>query len=76
MVGRLPQVTAREVVRALRRDGWYLDEHGSRHDVYRHPTKPGIVPAPRHPSIVVKQRTLAAILAQAGISREQFRRRL
>ena len=31
------------VKRRLERDGWYLDRHGSSHDIYRHPSIPGIV---------------------------------
>ncbi|MGH2585588.1 MAG: type II toxin-antitoxin system HicA family toxin [Dehalococcoidia bacterium] len=72
--GRLPRITGADLVRALRRDGWYLDDHGGRHDLYRHPTKPGVVP--RHPSQEVKLGTLAGILRQAGLTRDEFRRLL
>jgi len=41
-------MTPKEFVRAARKLGWYLDEHGRRHDQYRHPTKPGILSVGRH----------------------------
>lgn len=36
MVGRLPMVWSRELIRALAKEGWYVD-HTSRHTVIRHP---------------------------------------
>jgi predicted RNA binding protein YcfA (HicA-like mRNA interferase family) len=41
-----------------------------------HPNKPGLVTVPRHPSEILKPKTLAAILEQAGLSVDDLRRLL
>ena len=72
MAGQLPSVTVRQVLRALARDGWYV-ERTTNHVILRHPTKPGGVSVPNLPSATVKEGTLRGILTQAGLSAEQFR---
>ena len=42
-------MTAREVVAALRADGWLLVRMKGSHAQYRHPTKSGLVTVPMHP---------------------------
>lgn len=37
-----------KVKQRLENDGWYLARNGANHDIYRHPTIPGIVTLPRH----------------------------
>jgi predicted RNA binding protein YcfA (HicA-like mRNA interferase family) len=37
-----------KIIRRLEQDGWSLARHGSEHDVYRHPVKPGTIVVPRH----------------------------
>ena len=37
----------------LEREGWYLDRHGSSHDIYRHPRIKGIITLPRHPVLSI-----------------------
>ena len=37
----------------LEREGWYLDRHGSSHDIYRHPRVQGIITLPRHPVLSI-----------------------
>ncbi|MEQ3501096.1 type II toxin-antitoxin system HicA family toxin [Tenacibaculum sp. SSH1-16] len=56
-----------EVLRLLSADGWYLHRHGSRHDLYRHKTKEGQIPIPRHGSKEVAPGTLNSILKKAGL---------
>ena len=41
-------MTPKEFAREAQKLGWVLWEHGSRHDKYRHPTKPGILTVERH----------------------------
>ncbi len=72
MVGRLPSVTAREIIRVLRKDGWHEVSSSGDHLQFRHPEKPGRVTVPIHSRGDVDRRTLASILAQAGILRERF----
>ena len=56
-----------ELIRALKADGWYLDHNGANHDQYRHPTKPGQIPIPRHAAKELKTKTAYSILKQAGL---------
>lgn len=61
-------MTAREVIKLLEADGWYLDYIGkSSHHYFRHPSKPGKVPVPVHAGKDLKKGTLNSILKQAGL---------
>jgi antitoxin HicB len=54
MTEPLPRVTAAEVMQALARNGWYVARQ-SRHVILKHPTKPGMVPVPRHRTQTLKE---------------------
>jgi len=56
-----------EIVRLLKKNGWYLDEHGSDHDLYRHPIKSKRIPVPRHQSKELNPKTAISILKDAGL---------
>jgi predicted RNA binding protein YcfA (HicA-like mRNA interferase family) len=57
---------SREVIRELRRDGWYeVDQVGS-HKQFKHPTKKGRVTVP-HPKRDLPIGTLKSIERQAGL---------
>lgn len=57
----------RDVVKRLTDDSWFLHGHGSKHDKYRHPTKPGQIQMPRHPSKELAKGTEHSILKAAGL---------
>lgn len=59
--------TVNEVLKLLKKDGWVLYRNGSRHDLYRHPTKPNQIPIPRHGSQELPKGTLNNILKDAGL---------
>ena len=59
-------MTAREVVAALRADGWLLVRMKGSHAQYRHPTKSGLVTVPMHPGDLPIG-TLKSIEKAAGI---------
>lgn len=59
-------MTGREVVAALRADGWVLARSKGSHAQYRHPTKPGLVTVPMHAGDLPIG-TLKSIEKQAGI---------
>ncbi len=59
-------MTAREVVAALRADGWLLVRTKGSHAQYRHPAKPGLVTVPMHPGDLPVG-TRRSIEKQAGI---------
>lgn len=61
----LPKVN--EILKLLRKDGWYVHRHGSKHDLYRHPTKPGQITMPRHGGKELARGTIASILKIARL---------
>lgn len=56
-----------ELVRELINDGWYLYKNGGNHDLYRHESKPGQIPVPRHGSKEVAKGTEHSIRKAAGL---------
>jgi predicted RNA binding protein YcfA (HicA-like mRNA interferase family) len=74
MPGRLPRLTADELLRVLRRDGWFVSRQAGSHVVLRHPTKAGRVVVPVHSGTIVKLGTLAGILDDAGLTAEDVAR--
>jgi predicted RNA binding protein YcfA (HicA-like mRNA interferase family) len=69
---KLPRVTAREMIRALRRAGWQVTSQAGSHAHLTHPTKPAKVTVPMHGGDL-KNGTLRSILRQAGITPEELR---
>ena len=56
-----------KILKMLKKDGWYLHKHGGNHDLYRHSTKSGQIPVPRHGSKEVAPGTMNSILKAAGL---------
>jgi len=56
-----------EILKRLKKDGWYLHCHGSRHDIYKHPIKKGRVVIPRRPGKELATGTLKSILKAAEL---------
>lgn len=75
MSPKLPRVTARELLRALQRDGWQMDRQAGSHIRLWHPAKQGLVTIAFHSS-TLKPKTLATILRQAGLTVDDLRRLL
>ena len=70
-MGKLSQVTAREVVGVLHRLGYVDDRQTGAHLVLRHPaTRRRVVVAMHRGDI--KPKTLRSMLADAGLTPEQF----
>jgi predicted RNA binding protein YcfA (HicA-like mRNA interferase family) len=69
----LPRVTGREVVRALERLGWVLVAQKGSHAQFKHPTRGGRVTVPIHPGETIGPGLLRSILAQAGLTGDEFR---
>jgi predicted RNA binding protein YcfA (HicA-like mRNA interferase family) len=76
MTGRMPNLTAREVDRALQRGGFKLVHQRGSHRYYASPTTGKIVTAvPMHPGDL-KRPLLKKIIRDAGLTEEQFRKLL
>lgn len=60
----------REVVRTLEDDGWRQVTQRGSHRQFRHPTKPGRVTVAGNLGQDMAGGTLASILRQAGLSKE------
>lgn len=56
----------RDVIKRLKKDGWYLDRIRSSHRQYKHPTKAGLVTVPGKPKDDLAPGTLNSIEHQAG----------
>lgn len=63
-------MTAREVVKILKADGWTEARQVGSHKHFTHPTKPGLVTVQMHGSKDIPAGTLANIFRQAGIRRQ------
>lgn len=55
-----------EVLRLLRKDGWYLETQKGSHRQFKHPTKKGRVTINAKPSDNLDQEILNSIWKQAG----------
>ena len=73
MSPRLPRITAAEVMRALKRDGWQQVRKRGSHIILRHPTKRGRVTVPMHTNETLRLKTLEAILEQAELTVDGLR---
>lgn len=56
------ETNSNRIAARLTREGWVV-RHGGSHDVYTHPTKPGIITLPRHRTISIGVARLIAKLA-------------
>jgi predicted RNA binding protein YcfA (HicA-like mRNA interferase family) len=70
---RLPRITARELLRALRRAKWEPIRQSGSHITLEHPEKLGSVTLPRHATVTIKPKTLASILKQAELTNDELR---
>lgn len=58
-------MTAREVIKKLKKDGWYSVGHTGGHQHFKHATKPGKVTVAMHKGDIGKM-NLHSIFKQAG----------
>ncbi|KAF0212648.1 MAG: hypothetical protein FD139_212 [Methylocystaceae bacterium] len=71
MPPRLPNVTAKELVRALEKAGFVLQRQKGSHATFRHPETKRTTVVPLH-SGDVKRPLLKMILLQAGLTEEEL----
>ncbi len=68
----LPVVSARPLIRALERAGFFVHHIRGSHYYLRHPDKPGILVTVPYHGRDLKRGTLRSILRQAGISVDEL----
>ncbi|HET8810885.1 MAG TPA: type II toxin-antitoxin system HicA family toxin [Flavobacteriaceae bacterium] len=56
-----------ELLRLMKKDGWYKVRQKGSHIIMKHPTKPNIISVPFHASKEMKKGTLSNILKIAKI---------
>jgi predicted RNA binding protein YcfA (HicA-like mRNA interferase family) len=61
------RMKARDVIKALRADGWFEARATGGHQHFKHPTKPGLVTVPVHGAADVKLMVLKSIEKQSGV---------
>ena len=59
-------ISSKDIIKILKKDGWYLKRVVGSHHHFKHPNKPGTVTVP-HPRKDIKPGTLNSILKQAGL---------
>lgn len=70
---RMPRPSGAEVLRALRSMGWIVIAQRGSHVQLKHPERRGRVTIPIHAGETIGPRLLASILAQAGLTVDEFR---
>lgn len=70
---RMPRVAAREIVAALKRAGWNVDDIRGSHHQLLHPDRPGKVTVPVHGNRVLEPWVLKKVLKQATMTVDELR---
>ena len=77
MSPRLPRITAKDFIRALKRDGWYETRQVGSHLVMRNPARPGRrVVMPVHAGKDIRPGLLSSILEDAGMTVDELEKLL
>jgi len=70
---RAPRITGKDALRVLVRDfGWHVVRQAGSHVHLKHTNRQGRVTVPVHAGEILKPKTLASILDQAGIALDEF----
>ena len=73
---RLPRITAAELLKALRRDGWFETRQKGSHLMLRHATKLSLVVIAMHRGESIPPGTVAQILRDAELTIDELRQLL
>ena len=72
MSRHFPALRPSAVIKALSRAGFYIQRTKGSHHILKHPDKPQLrVTVPVH-NADLKRKTLATIIEQAGLTRDEF----
>lgn len=73
MTSRLPRVTAKELIKAIRKNGFLLDSSEGGHQHFVHPEKSGKVTIPVHAGRIIGPGLLKRILKQAELDPDDLK---
>lgn len=59
-------MSSKDLMKLLKKDGWYLDRVNGSHYHFKHPSKKGLVTLP-HPRKNLPVKTIESIFKQAGL---------
>lgn len=65
-------MTAKEIIKIIEKDGWYMVKSKSGHLQFEHPIKKGRVTVPFHGNHDLVKKTIKNIFKQAQINLEQL----
>ncbi len=71
-MAKLPSLTARKVVRALKRAGFVEDRQRGSHLMLIHPETKARTTVPVHPGRTIKEPLMRAIIRDANLSLDEF----
>lgn len=71
-MAKLPSLTARKVIRALKRAGFVEDRQKGSHLILIHPEVKARTVIPVHPGKTIKEPLLRAIIRDANLGVEEF----
>jgi predicted RNA binding protein YcfA (HicA-like mRNA interferase family) len=71
-MAKLPSLSARKVVRALKRAGFIEDRQKGSHLILIHPARKARTVVPVHPGRSIKEPLLRAIIRDANLSVDEF----
>ncbi|MXZ34084.1 MAG: addiction module toxin, HicA family [Acidobacteria bacterium] len=71
----LPALTPKQVIRALKKAGFFVHHQRGSHAILKHPQRPQRVTVTVH-NRDLKRRTLSSIIKQSGLTRDEFVKRL
>ena len=72
MSPELKNITAREFIRALERDGFVFKRQKGSHKIYKHPERGNWVSVPYHPGEAFTKGFLAGLIDDAGWSEDDL----
>jgi predicted RNA binding protein YcfA (HicA-like mRNA interferase family) len=70
VVGTVPSVKIRDMIRLLESKGWHLERTRGSHRQYHHPDRPGTVTVAGRPGQDLSQEMIRSILKQAGLAKD------
>jgi predicted RNA binding protein YcfA (HicA-like mRNA interferase family) len=72
MPSKFANLKPEQVIRALRKGGFFIRESSGSHVQMKHPGKPGRVTIPYHKRFDLPKHIVKSIVRQAGLTNEEF----